>query len=99
MERHLRSELPHDTAANADGVLDGAIGVARPQTAERITVALVPKAGLDLQHLQDRTGLSKTDITNRAITLYEFIDTQLRAGRDVLIRDNSTGATEIVRLL
>jgi hypothetical protein len=49
--------------------------------------------------LQDRTSLSKTDIANRAITLYEFIDSQLRSGRDVLIRDNKTGTTEIVRLL
>ncbi len=72
---------------------------ARQQAAERITVALVPKAGEDLQRLVDRTSLSKTDITNRAITLYEFIDAQLRAGRDVLIRDNERGETQIVRLL
>lgn len=74
-------------------------GVARQQVAERITVALIPKAGDDLQRLQDRTSLSKTDIANRAITLYEFIDAQLRAGRDVLIRDNDTGETQTVRLL
>jgi hypothetical protein len=71
----------------------------RPPAIERITVALIPKAGEDLQRLQDRTSLSKTDLTNRAITLYEFIDTQLRTGRDVLIRDNENGVTEIVRLL
>jgi hypothetical protein len=75
------------------------VGAIRPPTVERITVALIPKAGEDLQRLQDRTGLSKTDITNRAITLYEFIDSQLRTDRDVLIRDNKTGMTEIVRLL
>jgi hypothetical protein len=73
--------------------------VARQQATERITVALIPKAGDDLQRLQDRTSLSKTDIANRAITLYEFIDAQLRAGRDVLIRDNETGETQTVRLL
>ncbi|HEY2579083.1 MAG TPA: hypothetical protein VGI74_22475 [Streptosporangiaceae bacterium] len=73
--------------------------IARQQVADRITVALIPKAGDDLQRLQDRTSLSKTDITNRAITLYEFIDAQLRAGRDVLIRDNDTGETQTVRLL
>jgi len=72
---------------------------ARQQVAERITVALIPKAGDDLQRLQDRTSLSKTDIANRAITLYEFIDAQLRAGRDVLVRDNATGETQTVRLL
>ena len=65
----------------------------------RITVALIPKASEDLQRLQDRTSLSKTDIANRAITLYEFIDAQIRAGRDVLIRDNATGETQLVRLL
>ena len=73
--------------------------VARPQAVERITVALIPKAGDDLQRLQERTSLSKTDITNRAITLYEFIDAQLRAGRDVLIRDSNTGETQTIRLL
>ncbi len=60
---------------------------------------LIPKAGEDLQRLQERTSLSKTDITNRAITLYEFIDAQLRAGRDVLIRDGKTGETQLVRIL
>ena len=72
---------------------------ARTQTVDRITVALIPKAGEDLQRLQDRTSLSKTDIANRAITLYEFIDAQLRAGRDVLIRDKSTGETQTVLIL
>ena len=72
---------------------------ARTQVVERITVALIPKAADDLQQLQDRTSLSKTDITNRAITLYEFIDEQLRTGREVLIRDPGTGETQIVRFL
>jgi hypothetical protein len=69
------------------------------QPTERITVALIPKAGEDLQRLQERTSLSKTDITNRAITLYEFIDAQMRAGRDILIRDSKTGETQLVRIL
>ena len=73
--------------------------VARQLLAERITVALIPKAAEDLQHLLDRTGLSKTDLVNRAITLYEFIDAQLREGRDLLIRDNRTKETQLVRLL
>jgi hypothetical protein len=84
-------------AAASTGATEG--DVARPQAVERITVALIPKAGEDLQRLQDRTSLSKTDITNRAITLYEFIDEQLRAGRDLLIRDTRTGETQVVVLL
>ena len=63
--------------------------MARPPSpaSERITVALIPKAADDLQRLQERTGLSKTDLVNRAISLYEFIDAQLREGREILIRD------------
>ena len=63
---------------------------------DRITVALIPKAGADLQHLLDKTGLSKTDLVNRAISLYEFVDESTRAGREVLIHDKTTGETQAV---
>jgi hypothetical protein len=72
---------------------------ARQSPPDRITIALIPKAGDDLQRLQDRTGLSKTDLVNRAITLYEFVDERIRAGHDVLIRDKGTGDTQTVVLL
>lgn len=71
----------------------------RQAPADRITVALIPKAGADLQRLQDRAGLSKTDIVNRAITLYEFIDAQMRDGRELLVRDSKTGETQLIMLL
>lgn len=66
---------------------------------ERITVALIPKAVADLQHLQDKTSLSKTDLVNRAISLYEFIDEQTRAGQDLLLRDHETKEIQLVRLI
>jgi hypothetical protein len=80
--------------------------VARPKqpspspqpTTERITVALIPKAASDLQSLQERSGLSKTDLVNRAISLYEFIDAQLREGKEVLIRDPAKNETQRVHL-
>ena len=81
-------------------------GVRKQQTAvdqrtatDRITVALIPKASDDLQRLQDRTGLSKTDIANRAISLYEFIESQFREGRDLIVKDPKTGESQLVRLL
>lgn len=64
--------------------------------AERITVALIPEVMEELKLLQDRTSLSRTDITNRAITLYMFIDQQLRAGHEVLIRERRTGEMQTV---
>jgi len=80
---------------------EGIVSSRRPsdRTIERITVALIPKAAAELQELQNRTGLSKTDIVNRAITLYEFIDEELHASRDVLVRDRKTGEIQIVRFL
>jgi uncharacterized protein (DUF342 family) len=69
------------------------------KVAERITVALVPKVADELQRLQDRTSLSKTDLANRAITLYEYISDQLSAGKEVLIRDKETGETQGILIL
>jgi hypothetical protein len=66
---------------------------------DRITVALIPKAANELQKLQDRTGLSKTDLVNRAITLYEFIDGQQSAGHELLVRDRDSGETRVILLL
>jgi hypothetical protein len=72
--------------------------VGQPPT-ERITVALIPRVVADLQHLQDRTGLSKTDLVNRAISLYEFIDEQIQADQDLLLRNRKSGDTQLVRLI
>jgi hypothetical protein len=66
---------------------------------ERITVALVPQASDDLRKLQERTALSKTDVVNRAISLYEFVQAQLSAGRDLIVRDPETDQEQLVRIL
>jgi hypothetical protein len=91
---------------NSGGSTAQEAGVRKQQTAvdqrtaaDRITVALIRQASDDLQRLQDRTGLSKTDLTNRAIILYEFIDSQLKAGKDLIVQDNETGQSQLVKLL
>jgi len=66
---------------------------------DRITVTLIPKAMEGLCLLQERTSLSKTDLTNRAITLYEFFDDQLRSGHDIIARNQATGETQLVKLI
>jgi hypothetical protein len=68
------------------------------QERERITVALVPRAAADLERLRERTRLSKTDLVNRAITLYEFASGQAAAGSAVLIRA-ADGTVSEVRFL
>lgn len=74
-------------------------GHSRQTVADRVTVALVPKAATDLQNTMERTGLSKTDIVNRAVSLYEYVDARLTAGDELLIRNSETGQIEIIKLL
>lgn len=65
---------------------------------EEITVLLVSKVADDLQRTQKRTDLSKTDIVNRAITLYDFLDGEQDSGAELLLRrqDGSTYLVELV---
>jgi hypothetical protein len=88
------SEEVNTTAVTADGPST------RPQgSGERLTISLIPTAAGDLRRIQERTNLSKTDIANRAITSYEFLDAQIHAGRDLIVRDRRTGETQLVRFL
>ena len=68
-----------------------------PATVDRITVSLIAKAATELQLTHDRTGLSKTDIVNRAISLYEFVDAEQGAGADLIVRRD--GKDHIIKLL
>jgi hypothetical protein len=70
-----------------------------PALGERITVSLIPAVADDLRRLQERTNLTKTDIANRAITSYEFLDAQIQTGHDLIVRDRRTGETQLVRFL
>ena len=65
---------------------------------EEITVLLISKAASDLRRTQQRTDLSRTDIVNRAITLYDFLDGERDSGAELLLRrrDGSTYLVELV---
>jgi hypothetical protein len=64
---------------------------------DRITVSLVSKAASDLEAVHGRTTLSKTDIVNRALSLYEFVDAELAAGGEFVVRRE--GREHLVKLL
>ena len=100
MQPIARASASHFEEVNAIAASSAAGHTARPQAmSERITVALIPAAADHLRRLQQRTNLSKTDIANRAITSYEFLDAQFQAGHELIIRDGRTGKTEVVRFL
>ena len=66
-------------------------------TVTSITVPLIPAVADDLRRLRERTKLSTTDLSNRAITSYEFFDAYLRVGRDLIVLDHRTGDTQRVQ--
>jgi len=66
---------------------------------DRISVTLIPKASEDLEALSRATGLSKTDLVNRAVQLYAFVVGEQSRGQDLALRDQDTGETQRVRLL
>lgn len=66
---------------------------------ERITVGLLHRVASELHALNVETGMTKTDLVNRALTLYSFVMKQLDKGNDLLIRDNETGETERITIV
>lgn len=72
-------------------------GLVRNAIAERIKVGLIAKAARDLRCTRERSGLGIADIVNRAVTLYEFVDSRLAAGDQFLIRRKDTGGLELVQ--
>jgi hypothetical protein len=69
-----------------------------PPVVDRVNVALVAEAAEALDKLQSRTRMKKVDVVNRAVRLYEFIDAEIRAGNQLLIRDEE-GKDYMVKLL
>jgi hypothetical protein len=88
-----------NTNAGGKAVRTSKRGSGMPPVVDRITVALIRRAAEDLQRLHARTGLSKTDIVNRAISVYEFVESEAEAGNGVYVRDQATGNYERVRFL
>ena len=89
------SELPPGPADSIDQNPPSSSRPAPPL--DPITVALVEKAAADLQITHERTHLSKTDIVNRAVSLYEFVDAELRAGAEFIVRRD--GQNYVVKLM
>jgi len=64
---------------------------------ERVTIPLIQKAADDLRITHDRSGLSVIDIVNRAISLYEFVDAELRVQAELIVRRD--GKDHLIKLL
>ncbi|MGI5402247.1 hypothetical protein ACQEVG_22945 [Streptomyces sp. CA-135486] len=71
-----------------------------PQTtaSERYSVTLVPPAVKAIAELTERSGLSKTDVINRAVQIYAYLEAQKDEGRDLLLR-GSDGSLERLHIV
>lgn len=69
----------------------------KPAVVERVNVALIADSAAALGKLQARTGMKKVDIVNRAVQLYEFLEAEMRAGRELVVRDPD-GVDRLVKI-
>jgi hypothetical protein len=65
----------------------------------RITVGIIPKVWTQLQQLMASTRLNRTDVVNRAISVYAMVDDNLREGYELVFRDPKTGKERIVEIV
>lgn len=68
-----------------------------PGVAARVNIALVRESAKALLKLQQETGLKKVDIVNRAIQLYDFIASELKDDRQVVVRGDD-GSEVLVKI-
>jgi hypothetical protein len=69
----------------------------RPATVDRLNVPLISESAAALARAQERSGLKKVDIANRALQIYEFIDSEIRAGKQLILRDDE-GREQLVKM-
>ncbi|MCF3961545.1 hypothetical protein [Streptomyces fuscigenes] len=65
---------------------------------ERFTVTLIVAAVQAVTMLMKMTGLSKTDVINRAVQIYAFLAQQMADGKEVVLRDKD-GNLERVHII
>ena len=70
-----------------------------PGAKERVTVNLTGRGATALSEVVRRTGDSKTDVINRALSVYELIERITREGGAVFIREHGSAELERVRFL
>lgn len=65
----------------------------------RITVGLIPTAWTALQWLMAHTRLNRTDVVNRAISVYAMVEEHAQQGHEMVFRDPATGKERIVEIV
>lgn len=88
---------PHELGEEAPPVAATAADV--DTAPSRITVGIIPTAWTALQWLMERTRLNRTDVVNRAISVYAIVEQNQANGYELVFRDPRTGKERIVTIL
>ncbi|MEU8138629.1 hypothetical protein [Streptodolium elevatio] len=96
-EQALRAVDPQ-TAKEEQGEGTGTVVHEDPSPATRFSVKLIPAAQKAMAKLMARTGLSKTDVTNRAVQVYGYLEDRKGEGYEILLRDPN-GAVERLQIM
>ena len=64
-----------------------------------MTVGIIPKAWVELIELITNARYNRTDVINRAISIYAMIDQQLRSGNELVFRDPTSGKEKTVEII
>ncbi|MFD9999826.1 hypothetical protein [[Kitasatospora] papulosa] len=70
----------------------------RMPASERYSVTLVPPAVEAISKLVETTGLTKTDVINRAVQIYAFLEDRMGDGNEVMLR-SADGELERVHIV
>lgn len=70
-----------------------------PSPNRRINLALIPKASAALDQAMTATGLSATDVLNRAVQVYAAIEERLAVVGDELLARDRDGNLSRVRII
>jgi hypothetical protein len=65
---------------------------------ERVTVNLIARASRALQRVADRTGDSKTDIINRALQVYGYLEDVSADGGAIYVRETKDSEPQLLKM-
>ncbi|GHE61394.1 hypothetical protein [Streptomyces capitiformicae] len=80
--------MPRDSVASTERLVEN----------ERFTVTLIVQTLRALMHIMSVTGMSKTDIINRAVQIYDFVLTHQGDDKELLLRSKD-GTIEKVHII
>ena len=84
------------TGRNGDKTSADDLGPSRPL--ERVTVNLVARASRALQLAVDLTGDSKTDVINRAIQVYAYLEHVTSNGGSIYTREAEGSELQLLKM-